>query len=733
MEYDAHGRVARQINAEEGVTVFTYTEAGKLKTLTDPVGNTTSYVYDDAGRMLEETNELGKTRRFEYEGRLPVRKTDRNGRVTTFEYNDFGKPIAEKWLSVDGKLERTITSRYDALGKLEQVADLDSTHAFRYDELDRNVQTVMKLTGLEMAVTLENQFDEANRRTQVAAKVGWKVEAVNQYAYDTLGRVTGISQGEKRVEYAYNAAGQRTATSVFAGTGRVFDTLYQYDGMGRLTDLTHANGNKVFASYDYTWDIANRITGFDFTYLGQKDERTAEYGYDQTSQLVAADYNAFQPNEAYQYDANGNRKNFENSANNQLTNDGEFCYTYDSEGNRVEKMSISTGEKTKYVWDHRNRLTQVVTPKESVLYSYDYLNRMTRRNSEFVVHDGWQIVLTLDTKGTVKNRNLWGANQDELIATNGQFTLCDHLGSVRDVVDSKGKVVEHVEYNAFGKVTKQTGKSDCVFGYTGKLCDDETGLQWNINRWHDANVGRWISEDPIGFKGEDFNLYRFCVNAPTFYVDPNGLDCTTVHYPSDTRQSSSTVTFGSFVIGLGYTITQSAGSYTVCNICCPNGARGRSVSFNYSAHVDAYGAIGRMWLWEGLLGLGVLNAGVIGVIYAQGQGSLSFHTPEPITFCPPGTFGGVITACGESVSLTVGGYITSWTYVLGYSFEATIAGAVTFPAVFCASVNIRTGEISNFHARLTGPPTGSLRLFGSGKGLGGIFYKPFNLCLLGNC
>jgi len=153
---------------------------------------------------------------------------------------------------------------------------------------------------------------------------------------------------------------------------------------------------------------------------------------------------------------------------------------------------------------------------------------MTRRNSEFVIHDGWQIVLTLDTKGNVKNRNLWGANQDELIATNSQFTLCDHLGSERDVVDAGGKVLNHTQYNALGRITKQTGKSDCVFGYTGKMFDDATGLQWNVNRWYDANVGRWISEDPIGFKGKDANLSRYVCNATTTNVDHWGLSMWTV-------------------------------------------------------------------------------------------------------------------------------------------------------------------------------------------------------------
>ena len=215
------------------------------------------------------------------------------------------------------------------------------------------------------------------------------------------------------------------------------------------------------------------------------------------------------------------RKAFETGKNNQLLSDGVFDYKYDDEGNRIEKKA-KTGETTKFVWDHRNRLVHVLLPKESVTYSYDHRNRMTRRNSEYVVHDGWQIVLTLDAKGNVKDRNLWGANQDELIATNDQFTLCDHLGSVRDVVDATDKVQKHVEYNAFGQIMTLTGQSNCIFGYTGKMFDIATGLQWNINRWYDAKVGRWCSEDPIGFKSKDENLYRYVNNSPLRNVDLMG-------------------------------------------------------------------------------------------------------------------------------------------------------------------------------------------------------------------
>jgi RHS repeat-associated protein len=109
-----------------------------------------------------------------------------------------------------------------------------------------------------------------------------------------------------------------------------------------------------------------------------------------------------------------------------------------------------------------------------------------------------------------------------LIVADENWTLGDHLNSIRDVIDARGKVTGHREYNAFGKITRSTGKVECIFGYTGKIFDNQTQLQWNINRWYDANVGRWISEDPIGFKGRSVNIVRYVNNLPTTKVDHYG-------------------------------------------------------------------------------------------------------------------------------------------------------------------------------------------------------------------
>jgi YD repeat-containing protein len=180
----------------------------------------------------------------------------------------------------------------------------------------------------------------------------------------------------------------------------------------------------------------------------------AKYGYDATSQLISVDHDKL-PKELYEYDANGNRKNFETGKNNQLTSDGVFRYTYDDEGNRVSK--VSKNSKTEYFWDHRNRLVRVVDNGKSVEYDYDYRNRLVRRNDELFVHDGWQIACSF-ANGKIEHRYLWGAMQDELLAMDDDWTLRDHLNTVRKAMNAKGKVVSHLEYNAFGKLVKPTGE-----------------------------------------------------------------------------------------------------------------------------------------------------------------------------------------------------------------------------------------------------------------------------------
>jgi len=75
---------------------------------------------------------------------------------------------------------------------------------------------------------------------------------------------------------------------------------------------------------------------------------------------------------------------------------------------------------------------------------------------------------------------------------------------------------------------------DSLFLFTARPFDPDTGLQNNLNRWYDPSVGRWLSEDPIGFAAGDANVYRYVGNAVVAASDTNGTDQTLFAFGSST-------------------------------------------------------------------------------------------------------------------------------------------------------------------------------------------------------
>jgi RHS repeat-associated protein len=149
----------------------------------------------------------------------------------------------------------------------------------------------------------------------------------------------------------------------------------------------------------------------------------------------------------------------------------------------------------------------------------------------------------------VVQRNFYGNGQDEILAvdqiswngttptTSTFWTFTDHQDSVREIVSGnaadRGKVVEHRQYDSFGKIVRRTtgpaagapatSGVGIDFGYAGRPLEARTGLSDNRARWYEPSTGRFINEDPSGFKGGDANLFRYVGNDPLNQVDPSGL------------------------------------------------------------------------------------------------------------------------------------------------------------------------------------------------------------------
>ena len=420
---------------------------------------------------------------------------------------------------------------------------------------------------------LEFDFDAAGNRTALRAAIhngsSYDDDLENTYTYDALHRLTRLDQAgqsggnvvaEKRVDFAYNATGQFTDIDRFkdldgGSTHHVVETDFVYDGLGRLTDLTHTHDTTTIADYGWTFDSYSRVTQMSFT-SSTGNSGTSDYSYDDTGQVTAADHD-FQTDESYSYDENGNRTltGYTTGDNNQLTSDGTFNYTYDDEGNRLTRTRISgTADDytTEYEWDHDNRLTKLTyknnssTITKEIEYGYDLFGRRISKTIDWdgagsgsaeevhYIYDGDDILLAFDGDGDLTNRYLHGPAVDQILADE-QVTsltsagdvlwpLADNLGSVRDIVDSTGAVENHLTYDSFGNVTSETDDTvDHTYAYTGRDRDEESDLQYNRARYYDASVGRWISEDPIGFAAGDTNLARYVGNDAIGRVDPSGL------------------------------------------------------------------------------------------------------------------------------------------------------------------------------------------------------------------
>jgi RHS repeat-associated protein len=107
--------------------------------------------------------------------------------------------------------------------------------------------------------------------------------------------------------------------------------------------------------------------------------------------------------------------------------------------------------------------------------------------------------------------------------TTSRYFLTDHLGSTMGMADSSGNIAESAIYDSFGRTISSTLTTR--YQYTGREYDEYTGLMFYRARFYDPQIGRFISEDPIGFRG-GINQFTYVGNDPLIYIDPYGYQGT---------------------------------------------------------------------------------------------------------------------------------------------------------------------------------------------------------------
>jgi RHS repeat-associated protein len=518
--YDNLDRLINTIDPLSHTNSSSYDTESNIISKTDELGHTTTYSYDADNRRIKSTDALGGHRMIAYDAVGNIgSNTDELGRTTTYTYDALDRQTA-----ITDALGHATTYTYDALGNRIQATDaLGQITQYVYDSLDRQI----KATDAKNQTT-NTSYDAVGNMLSITDAVG----NITTYTYDALNRqLTDTNSLGKTRSYGYDAVGNLILSIDRNSRQRT----YTYDVLNRETaEHWLDTASNDIRTFNYNYDAVDRITQSSGT------DGTQNYSYDSTNQLVSANHTT-QTNEAYSYDANGNRTNagYGTGTNNQLLTDGIYSYQYDGEGNRTRRVEISTGKITEYVWDYRSRLASVLfkdiagTVTKTIDYTYDVNNQRIGKRidgavTERYVYDGQNIALVFDGAGNQTHRYLYGTGVDTVLADERGGTaiwaLADNQGTIKDVLDGNGAILNHINYDSFGKVISQSNVNvEFHYGYTGRETDKETGLNYYRARYYDASNGRFISEDPLEFGAGDSNLNRYVFNNPVNAIDPSGL------------------------------------------------------------------------------------------------------------------------------------------------------------------------------------------------------------------
>ncbi|WP_379653484.1 RHS repeat domain-containing protein [Pseudoxanthomonas sp. UC19_8] len=103
-----------------------------------------------------------------------------------------------------------------------------------------------------------------------------------------------------------------------------------------------------------------------------------------------------------------------------------------------------------------------------------------------------------------------------------EYIHTDALGSPIAVTNASQQVIERSEYAPYGDLLNRPDTDGP--GYTGHVQDAATGMSYMQQRYYDAQLGRFLSVDPIGIglEGENFNRFWYGANNPYKFKDPDG-------------------------------------------------------------------------------------------------------------------------------------------------------------------------------------------------------------------
>lgn len=422
-EFDALGRLAKDIGAQNQTTQYEYDANGNRTKVTDPLSQITVSAFDALGRLIKITDPGNGQTQLGYDGQDRLTQvTDPRNLITRYTVDGLGNrtqlqspdtgATTSTHDAAGNELTRTdaksqITSKvYDALGRPSQVTYQDGSQVkYTWDTGSNGkgrLAKIEELTGGSVTGSVQYTYDGLGRITQENRTIGGLAHS-QSYTY-TSGQLTGLTlPSGRQITYTRNGAGQITQVTLTdiapnAGQSKTVASAITYHPFGGLKSWTDGAGQTHTRNQDQDgrpsgyslgatpWllstDSAGRITG---QIDGTNATNSGIYGYDSLDRLTGAQLPS--TTYGYGYDATGNRTSqtigaasqayTTDSASNRLTGIASTppkAYSYDANG------SVTGDGNATYGYDARGRLQSVTTAAGTTTYRINALGQRVAKS-----------------------------------------------------------------------------------------------------------------------------------------------------------------------------------------------------------------------------------------------------------------------------------------------------------------------------------------------------------------
>jgi len=545
---DGVGNASETISPDSGKTTRTFDKSGNILSETDAGGVKRSYTYDALGRRLKMLDAAGATiASYSYDsaanGKGKIAKVTEYGIDLAFSYDSMSRVSGTTWTfagdtahaagSELSKVQYSYGTAGTAVGKVQTITyPSGNTAKYSYDAAGRVVGIAWTPAG---GTTQDIVKSVKYHPAGLALGWTWGNGSIYTRSIDLDGRITKYPLGDTSAANAgdpkkaglvrlvtYDAGSQIKAYTHVNGSGAVkpaFDHSYSYDGLGRLTTFSQ---NATSQSYAYdAGGNRTKLTVGGTSYSGYvidpASNRTSKAG------LPGGDV-------SYAHSAAGVRD--------LVTAPGKVTkFTLNTAG-RISSIAVNGNSAASYQYDGLGR--RVLKSSQnlqvaSTRYAYDLEHRLLSERSDVNGVTFAEYVYLGDTPVAVIRNNRVELNPNGVPNTNvysGEidYIFSDQINTPRVITRATDNVIlwrwdSADPYGAAAPNNNPVGAGAVSFvnlRFPGQVADLESGLHYNVFRYYDPQLGRFVSPDPIGQDG-GLNLYAYVGGNPLSFVDPLGL------------------------------------------------------------------------------------------------------------------------------------------------------------------------------------------------------------------